>query len=92
MMRKEDLQFRYFTVEPLPKEPHRKTRDWNVLNKLHGTLLGVIAWYGPWRSYCLHTVGGVVFSTGCLDDIEKAIKFLLLVAQCFLPEKSQINQ
>ncbi len=68
------LDYKYFTVESLPKEPHRKTLDWDILNKRHGTPIGKIAWYGPWRQYCFYPEGGTVFNVGCLDDVKKAIR------------------
>jgi hypothetical protein len=68
------LNYKYFTVEPLPKEAHRKTQDWNVLNNKSGTPIGRIRWYGPWRQYCFFPLGDSVWSAGCLEDVQTAIR------------------
>jgi len=34
-----------------------------------GTGLGTVEWYPRWRQYCFCPDGGMVFSKGCLEDI-----------------------
>ena len=67
------LDYKYFTVEPLPREAHRKTQDWDILNKRQGTVIGRISWYGKWGQYCFTPEGTTVWSAGCLADVQKAI-------------------
>lgn len=67
------LEYHYFTVESLPRERDRKTLDWDILNKRHGTPIGMISWHRTWRQYCFFPEGGSVWSKGCLADVQKAI-------------------
>lgn len=40
-------------------------------------VLGVIKWYGPWRRYIFEAYEGVVWSWGCLEQIQDFIKKLM---------------
>lgn len=53
---------------------HAKTARWEVVNKRHGTRLGIIAWFTPWRQYCFSPWPGTVFNQECLDDIARFIE------------------
>jgi hypothetical protein len=46
-----------------------KTFVYNIVNRKHGTILGTIGWYGPWRQYCIFPAPNMVFSLGCWKDI-----------------------
>jgi len=46
-----------------------KTEVYDVLSKHHGSILGHIKWYGPWRQYCFFPSPNCVFNVGCLNDI-----------------------
>lgn len=56
-------------------EKKGRTSVWAVVNIKSGTTLGLIKWYGPWRQYCFLPTSHLelVFSSGCLDDINKFI-------------------
>ena len=51
----------------------KKTDVYDVLNKQHGDLLGMIKWNRGWRQYCFYpearNYGFIVFSSGCLNSI-----------------------
>jgi hypothetical protein len=57
-----------------------KTTIWSCRNKRFGDQLGVVKWDGRWRQYCYFTGCenelGVVYSTGCLNDISSFVKQL----------------
>jgi hypothetical protein len=55
----------------------KKTRIFLVENTQHGSLLGWIHWYGPWRQYCFLPQDNTIFSIGCLQDIQDFIKQLV---------------
>ena len=63
-------RYRFFDVRRRPAELHRKTRDFDVVNARSGAELGSIEWYGPWRQYVLTSHAGVVWSAGCLADVQ----------------------
>lgn len=48
-----------------------KTRQWAVKNKHHGDLLGLIKWYGPWRTFTFQALAGTIFNRGCLADVDR---------------------
>ena len=54
-----------------------KTEIWNVHAKRTGFVLGKIKWYGPWRQYCFFPSPNSVFNSGCMTDIQNAIKELM---------------
>lgn len=68
----ESVEYKYFSVNPQPQKPGRKTREYFVMSKSQGVRLGVIKWYGSWRQYCFFPVPGAetVWSAGCLTDIQ----------------------
>lgn len=47
-----------------------KTSVYTCRNNASGEGLGQIRWYGPWRQYCFFPTVQVVFSAGCLADIQ----------------------
>ena len=66
------VEYKYFSVNPQPKRPGRKTREYFIMNKSQGVRLGVIKWYGAWRQYCFFPVASAetVWNAGCLADIQ----------------------
>ncbi len=69
-----DKAYRFFAVRMLSLKPGRKTREYEVVNRRSGDVLGTIAWYGPWRQFCFLDNGGCVWSIGCLGDLMDAIR------------------
>lgn len=65
------MKTKYIEIKLINKLP--KTEVYGVFNKNHNFLLGLIKWYNSWRQYCFLPLRGTVFSTGCLDTIEKFI-------------------
>jgi len=53
-----------------------KTTVWNCRDSGSGRL-GVVKWYGPWRSYCYFVSSEAVYSAGCLADIQHFIGRLM---------------
>jgi len=53
-----------------------KTQVWNVLNKHHQTILGVIEWYGNWRQYVYYPRTDTLYNGGCLTCILNFIETL----------------
>ena len=47
-----------------------------VINRKHGSLLGEIFYYNPWKQPCFFPVEGAVFNDECLLDILVQIKNL----------------
>ena len=47
-----------------------KTRVWSVESRRHGSVLGIISWYGAWRQYTFRPHSGTIFNSGCLADIQ----------------------
>lgn len=66
--------YEYFVVRTEPLQPGRKTHDYSVINRTSGETIGTIKWYGPWRQYCFFPAAGSVWSSGCLADIQTAVK------------------
>jgi len=50
-------------------EDKPKTKIWSCRNNKSREQLGVIKWYGPWRSYCFFPTTPAIYSAGCLSDI-----------------------
>jgi hypothetical protein len=48
-----------------------KTAIYGIFSKHHGEQLGTIKWFGPWRQYCFFSMDVSVFSSGCLQDLDK---------------------
>ena len=61
----------------VPDVPKPATKVWRVVNKKSRKTLGIIQWWGPWRQYCINFRKGIitgeelVFSSGCLNDIQR---------------------
>lgn len=73
------IETSYVEFVELSEKP--KTKVYEVRNKTHGHHLGIIKWFGSWRQYCFFPANfptlSVVFSSGCLHDIEEFIKKLM---------------
>ena len=72
----EPVEYKYFSVNPLPKKPGRKTQEYAIVNKSQGVRLAVIKWYGAWRQYCIFFEGETIWNAGCLTDIQAFLKLL----------------
>lgn len=44
-----------------------KTKIWNIFSR--SGVIGAIAWYGPWRKYCVEFGRNVVLDCGCLREV-----------------------
>lgn len=64
----------YLVFNEVQKHPDHKTQTWNVAS-VHGTYLGCIKWYSPWRKYTFQPDNQTVFDTACLREIAAFITF-----------------
>jgi hypothetical protein len=57
---------------------NKKTKNFCCLNNSRGAsyLLGSVHWYAPWKEYCFFPRAEVVFSGGCLKDINDFLEQL----------------
>lgn len=46
-----------------------KTTEWDVINNKSDTLLGTVAWYGPWRQYTFEAIDQPILNNGCLVEL-----------------------
>jgi hypothetical protein len=53
--------------------PGRKTPIVQVCSRSSGNLLGVVAWFGPWRQFCFRPERQTVFNVECMTDIQAKI-------------------
>ena len=67
-------QYKFTHFELIEKKA--KTSVWGCHNNSNGTLLGVVRWESAWRQYCFYPEQGMVFSVGCMVDINHFIKHL----------------
>lgn len=58
-------------------EQKEKTQHWLVQSKLHGSLLGEIKWWGPWRQYVFFPQPETLFNPECMKDICQFIEELM---------------
>lgn len=65
-------QYKYITFSFGRVSESGRTSVWTCRNAKSGTILGTVAWYGPWRQYCFYpsSIKALVFSAGCLQDIQ----------------------
>lgn len=66
------LKYKFFDVIHECESDSGKTQVYCVQGR--SGMLGIIQWYGPWRAYCFHPNDDTVWSVGCLNDINAAIK------------------
>lgn len=67
--------YRYICVKRINNETFSKKPVYRIFNIKHGSQLGMIAWYNPWRQYIFTTREGVVFNRTCLQDIIEFLEF-----------------
>jgi len=65
-------RFKYIHFEVGARNP--STTVWICHNTKYGDILGSVSWYGPWRQYCFFPEHGIVFSAGCMADIQAFIQ------------------
>lgn len=63
-------EYEYITIEETGSSESGKTKQYICRNKKSGADLGLIKWYGPWRQYCFYSDVSIVFSSGCMEDIQ----------------------
>jgi len=63
------IEFRQIGAKP-------RTKVYGVFSLRHGTLLGRVFWYGPWRSYVFAAEPDTVWSAGCLDTVSSFLRDL----------------
>lgn len=59
----------YMEAQQLPRGRGRRTSEWRILNAKHGSDLGHVEWYGPWRRYTFTAAPGAIFDAECLREI-----------------------
>ena len=67
------MKTKYKFIHFVKIEDKPKTSVWDCKNSKYGSRLGVVGYEPGWRQYCFYSVGDVVFSVGCLDDIKHFI-------------------
>lgn len=60
-----------------PQPTSTKTAVVRVVSKSQDSVLGTIRWYGPWRQYVFYPAAACLFSRGCLEDVNEAIRDLM---------------
>ena len=55
-----------------------KTKRYTIFSRSSSAQLGEIKWWGAWRQYCFFPAEDTVFNCGCMEDIQSAIKLLML--------------
>ena len=67
-------EYKYFTVQTTEHPPvGRKTRDYPIVNKKSGGMIGTIYWYGHWRQFCFEASQSTVWSAECLKHLQEAV-------------------
>ena len=67
--------YKYIAMqETIPTSKGRKTKVWDVMNKVHGVFIGQIKWHGAWRQYCFFTQEPIILAKGCMLDINNFIQ------------------
>jgi hypothetical protein len=70
----EVIGYEYIVIEQAGKSASGKSTIFKVRNSRAGELLGEVRWYGRWWQYCFFPEASIVFSAGCLEDIEKFLR------------------
>lgn len=68
-----ETQYKYIHFVLRERKPGIKTDSWDIVNNKSNDVIGTIKWYGAWRQYCFYTMGGCIFNTGCLKNIDTFI-------------------
>jgi len=58
----------YLSFQEIGTSTSGKTKIWNALSNTK-TALAAIAWYTPWRKYCVSFDPKAVFDPSCLREI-----------------------
>lgn len=69
--------------------PTGKTKIFKVTNKENGSFLGMIKWYGAWRTYCFFVQDATIFEPTCLKDIASFIENLMLQRKALKQQEDQ---
>lgn len=57
--------------------PGKKTKIFNIFNKVTEDYLGIIKWNGSWRQYCFYPDSYTHWARGCLKEIYEFIEKLM---------------
>ena len=60
---------KYLDAEQWPALPGRVTSRWGIYSVSGKGLLGMVAWYGPWRQYTFDPEADTTYNVACLHDI-----------------------
>ncbi|MEX2738971.1 MAG: hypothetical protein Q6356_007885 [Candidatus Wukongarchaeota archaeon] len=58
-------------------EQKPKTQVYGVHSKSNGEYLGKIYWYFGWRQYIFESRNGIIWSIGCMQQLQDFIKSLM---------------
>lgn len=75
---------KWLKFEKTVRAKGKKTDTWLVINKVSGTPIGSVFWYGGFRKYVFQSNNGIVMDAGCMNDISE---FLIYVYQEWKTEK-----
>ena len=56
----------------------KKTNTWQVVNKNHESVIGIIKWLAPWRQYSFFPYDNTIYSWDCLRLISDFIQEQML--------------
>lgn len=65
---------KWIAFEEEPVRDGRVTREWRVVAKQSGNVLGVVRWYTGWRRYVFAPEWGSEYEQDCLRDIASFIE------------------
>ena len=65
---------KWIEFEHYPPKKDKKTSLWIVKAKEGGVSLGLIKWYGAWRTYAFFPANDTIYEDDCLRDIAQFIE------------------
>jgi len=71
----ETRDYKYFFVVESPPALGRTTSIYRIVNRTSRCSIGIIAWHGLWRQFCLFPREATIWSAGCLSDAQDAIRW-----------------
>jgi len=73
---KTEYKYIHFIEDAVSERREKKTKVFYCMNNSGNYALGSVRWYAPWRQYCFFPVASLVFSGGCLKDINDFLEQL----------------
>lgn len=64
----------YLDFELMPRRSGRRTDTWRVSSAQHGSFLGTVGWYTPWRQYAFVPASGTRWTAGCMAAVNEFIE------------------